>query len=145
VSLLVVDDHLLGDILGDMTPRRLANLLRRNYLATTNLYYFRLCRAAISARGGSITGTWSAARRQQAARALSGLSLDIEVVPMRALSFRMAELAREHHLSALGAEAVAAAEVGGGSLCVWEGDDGPNIRSCCEALGIGYEAIARVE
>jgi hypothetical protein len=62
---------------------------------------------------------------------------------MRNLTFRMAELARDYPLSALGAEAIAATEASGGHLCVWEGDDGPNIRACCETLGIRYQTITR--
>ena len=143
MSVVVVDDHLLGDIIRDMIPRPLSVLLRRHDIATTNLYYFRLCRAALSSRGGALTGSWSAERRQQAIRSLTALPPDIEIVPMRELSFRMSELVRDHHLSALGAEAVAATEASGGRLCVWEGDDGPNIRLSCTRLGVGYRTIAR--
>jgi hypothetical protein len=143
VSIVVVDDHLLGDIIGDMIPQRLSVLLRRNDVATTNLYYFRLCRAALASRGGVLTGLWSLERRLQAIRSLTALPPDIGVEPMQTLSFRMAELGRDHHLSALGAEAVAAAEAAGGRLCVWEGDDGPNIRSSCTTLGVRYSTISR--
>jgi hypothetical protein len=143
VSVLVVDDHLLGDIMGGMTPRTLASLLRRNDVGTTNLYYFRLCRAALSGRGGALTGSWSAERRQHAARALTVLAPGVSVLPMRDLTYRMAELARDYPLSTLGAEAVAATEASGGRLCVWDGDDGPNIRACCRTLGIRYQTISR--
>jgi surface antigen len=143
VSVVVIDDHLLGDVIGGMVPATLATLLRRNVTATTNLYYYRLCRAALAAGGGALTGSWSPERREQAARALVALSPEIEVMPIRALAFRMAELARDHQLSVLGAEAVAAAEAHSGSLCVWEGDDGRNIRTCCEAVGVAYLTIAR--
>jgi hypothetical protein len=143
VSVVIVDDHLLGDIIGVMIPQRLSVLLRRNDVATTNLYYFRLCRAALAGRGGVLTGSWSLERRQQAIRSLLVLPPDIGVVPMQTICFRMAELARDHHLSALGAEAVAAAEASGGPLCVWEGDDGPNIRSSCSTLGVRYSTISR--
>lgn len=143
MSIVVIDDHLLGDVLGGTVPAALAVLRRSAATSTTNLYYYRLCRAALSARGGAITGSWSAERREQAAQALVALSPDIEVLPLRQLAFRMAELARDHQLSALGAEAVAATEALGGRLCVWEGDDGRNIRACCEAVGVGYRAIAR--
>jgi hypothetical protein len=143
VSVVVVDDHLLGDVVGGMVPAALARLLEQNGIATTNLYYYRLCRAALVARGGALTGSWSPERREQAARALVALSPEIEVLPIRALAFRMAELARDHQLSVLGAEAVAAAEAHGGSLVVWEGDDGRNIRACCEAVGVAYRTVAR--
>lgn len=139
----MVDDHLLGDIIGGATPPALASLLRRNDVGTTNLYYFRLCRAALASRGGALTGSWSAERRQHAARALTVLAPGVMVLPMRDLTYRMAELARDYPLSALGAEAIAATEAGRGRLCVWEGDDGPNIRMCCETLGIRYQTITR--
>jgi surface antigen len=143
MSVVVIDDHLLGDVVGGMVPTELAIELRQNVIATTNLYYYRLCRAALVARGGALTGSWSPERRGQAARALVALSPEIEMLPIRTLAFRMAELARDHQLSALGAEAVAAAEASGGSLVVWEGDDGRNIRACCEAVGVPYGTIAR--
>ena len=143
MSVVVIDDHLLGDVVGGMVPTALARLARQNVIATTNLYYYRLCRAALVARGGALTRSWSPERREQAARALVALSPQIEVLPIRALAFRMAELARDHQLSALGAEAVAAAEARGGSLFVWEDDDGRNIRACCGAVGVAYRTIAR--
>jgi len=143
MSVAVIDDHLLGDVVGGMVPTALARLHRQNVVATTNRYYYRLCRAALVARGGALTGSWSPERREQAARALAALSPEIEVLPIRALAFRMAELARAHQLSALGAEAVAAAEARGGSLFVWEGDDGRSVRACCKAVGVAYETIAR--
>jgi hypothetical protein len=143
VSGIVGDDHLLGDVVGDTVPAALAGLLGQHVVATTNLYYYRLCRAALAARGGALTGSWSPERREQAARALVALSPDIEVLSMRTLAFRMAELARDHQLSALGAEAVAAAEAHGGGLFVWEGDDGRNIRACCKAVGVAYRVVSR--
>jgi hypothetical protein len=143
MSVVVIDDHLLGDVVGGMVPTALATLVRQNVIATTNLYYYRLCRAALVARGGALTGSWSPERREQAARALVALSPEIEVLPIRALAFRIAELARDHQLSTLGAEAVAAAEARDGSLFVWEGDDGTNIRACCEAVGVAYRTVAR--
>ena len=143
MSVVVVDDHLLGDVIGGTAPRDLAALLRHNDIATTNLYLYRLCRAALAGRGGALTGSWSAERRKQAAKALTVLSPHIQVTPMQDLAFRMAEVAQEFGLSALGAEAIAATEAHGGRLCVWEGDDGPNVRACSEALGVDYRTIPR--
>ena len=82
-------------------------------------------------------------RRMALGQALLTLPDALRVVSMRTLAFRMAELAHTHRLSALGAEAVAAAERLGGSLLVWEGDDGPQIREATGALGISYLTIAR--
>jgi hypothetical protein len=57
------------------------------------------------------------------------------------LGYRVAELAHDHKVSTLGAEAVAAAENLGASLCVWDGDDGPGIREAARATGVTYRAI----
>jgi hypothetical protein len=141
VSAIVLDDHLLRDLLADDIGRPLTRLLQSNQPATTNLYYARLCRSAVSSRGGQLTGTWPTERRQALAEALLALPLDIEIVPMRALAFRMAGLAEEHRLSTLGAEAVAAAAHLRGSLVVSEADDGPGIRACAKQLRIPYRAI----
>lgn len=46
-------------------------------------------------------------------------------------------------MSTLGAESVAAAEGLGAPLCVWEGDDGPGIRSAMADLGLEYRTISR--
>ena len=67
----------------------------------------------------------------------------IEIVPMRALAFAMAEIADAHRVSTLGAEAVTAAVHLGSPLCVWDGDDGPTIRNAAIALGVTYLAIGR--
>lgn len=139
----VLDDHLLRDLLSDDTGDALAAVLAEHEPATTNMYYVRLCKSAVSARGGRLTGSWPAQRRQALARTLLVLPDAVTVVPIRALGFRMAELAEAHRLSTLGAEAVAAAEHLGAPLVVWEGDDGPSIRAAATALGAGYHVLSR--
>lgn len=71
------------------------------------------------------------------------LSDVIEIVPRRALAYRMAELADRHRLSTLGVEAAAAAEHLAASLCVWEGDDGPGIRAAMASVGGSHRTVAR--
>jgi hypothetical protein len=143
VTSALLDDHLLRDILADDLSRSLSTLLRHYEPATTNLYLHRLCRSVQSARGGALTGAWTPEQRRELARRLLSLPDEIQVVPMRALAFRMAEIADAHRVSTLGAEAVAAAEALDGPLCVWDGDDGPGIRSAAAALGVTYRALAR--
>ncbi len=63
---------------------------------------------------------------------------------MRFLTYRMAEICDVQRVSTLGAEAVAAAEHLNASLWVWEGDDGPAIRSAAAASGVRYVTIARL-
>lgn len=55
----------------------------------------------------------------------------------------MAEISDAHRLSTLGAEAVAAAEHLDAPLYVWDGDDGPAIRSAMAAIGALYVTLAR--
>jgi hypothetical protein len=140
---VVLDDHLLRDLLADRRSPALTRLLRRQDVTTTNLWYVRLCRSAVAARGGQLTGSWPAAERRALAGALVALPEDVAVVPLRALAFRMAELAADHGLSALGGEAVAAAEHLGATLAVWEGDDGPRIRAAAGAVGVRYRTVDR--
>lgn len=143
MSRALIDDHLLRDLLADDPSPELVHLLSGYEPATTNLFLHRLCRSVVSARGGSLTGTWSAERRRALGARLLALPDSVEIVPMRALSFRMAALGESHRLSTLGAEAVAAAEHMNAPLCVWAGDDGPRIRAAMAALDGDYRTLAR--
>jgi hypothetical protein len=143
VTRAVLDDHLLRDLLSDDVPTGLRRILRNHEPATTNLYYLRLCRSAVVGQGGQLTGHWPAEQRRALAGSLVQLPEQIEVLPMRALAFSMAELATAHRLSNLGAEAVAAAREFEGPLCVWSGDDGPGIRACAQAQHVRYQTVER--
>ena len=143
MSRAVLDDHLLRDLLADEVSTELAQILTDHEPATTNLYLVRLCRSVASAAGGALTGSWPAGARRELGRRLVTLPDDIEVVPMPGLAFRMAELADAHRLSALGAEAAAAAEHLDAPLCVSASDDGPRVRAAVAAVGSDYRTVAR--
>jgi len=142
VSGVVLDDHLLRNVLAGEQGRHLSRLVASNELATTNLYYVRLCKSVVRARGGALTGGWSSERRQELGRRLLDLPDSIVIPPMRIIGYRMAELADDTRVSTLGAEAVAAAEHLDASLCVWEGDDGPGIRSAARTAGVSYRTVS---
>jgi hypothetical protein len=139
----LLDDHLLRDLLADDVSEELRQLLAAYEPATTNFYVYRLCKSVVSAPGGALTGTWAAEHRRALVARLVELPLSIEVVPMRFLAFRMAELAGTARVSILGAEAVAAAEYLPAPLCVWEGDDGPHIRAAVAASKGEYRTVRR--
>lgn len=139
----LLDDHLLRDLLANDISADLDRILAVHEPATTNLYLFRLCKSVVSARGGALTGSWSAEHRRALGERLASLPDVIEVVPIRRLAFRMAEIADAHRVSTLGAEAVAAAEHLSAPLCVWEGDDGPAIRAATTGMGGAYRTIRR--
>jgi hypothetical protein len=97
----------------------------------------------VSAPGGALTGSWPVELRRELGRRLLTPPDSIEVVPMRTLAYQMAEISGSQRVSTLGAEAVAAAVHLGAPLCVWEGDDGPGIRSAVAAMHATYRTIAR--
>lgn len=139
----LLDDHLLRDLLADDLSKALGRLLADHEPATTNLYLYRLSRSVVSAPGGALTGSWGVTERQELGRHLLALPDNIEVVPIRLLAYRMAEIADAHRVSTLGAEAVAAAQHLQAPLCVWEGGDGAGIRAAMTALDLGYRTLAR--
>ena len=139
----LLDDHLLRDLLADDVGTALGLVLRDHELATTNLYLYRLSKSVVSARGGALTGSWSPERRRALGRVLLAVPADVELVPMRLLTYRMAEISDTYRVSTLGAEAVAAAEHLDATLCVWDGDDGPAIRSAAAGDRVRYVTVAR--
>ncbi|MDG2026858.1 MAG: hypothetical protein P8J50_07090 [Acidimicrobiales bacterium] len=62
---------------------------------------------------------------------------------MQALAYDMAELADDHGLSSLGAEAIAACRVLDAPLYVDMNDDGPRIRAAATANRITYRTVGR--
>jgi hypothetical protein len=143
VTVVLLDDHLLRDLLAGDLSSELAQLLRDHEPATTNLYLHRLCKSVVSARGGALTGSWPTKRRQELGRRLVALPHTVRLTPMQVLAYRMAEIAETSRVSTLGAEAVSAAEHLSAPLCVWEGDDGPAIRTAAISVGADYRLIHR--
>lgn len=142
VTKALLDDHLLRDLLANDVGDELGRVLCDHEPATTNLYLYRLSKSVVSARGGALTGSWPAAQRRALGRTLMLLPAGVEVVPLRLLAYRMAEISDVHRVSSLGAEAVAAAEHLNATLYVWDGDDGPAIRSATTAVGVRYVSVA---
>lgn len=141
--MLLLDDHLLRDWIAgpDAALRR---VVRQDDLATTNLWYARLCKSAASQRGGALLRDWDPNERDALVAALVALPDEFEVVPMRNLAWRMGQLVSEHSgLSTLGSEAVASAETLSARLMVSSRDDSPGIRSACRALRIRYTTLPR--
>lgn len=136
---MIVDDHLLRSVLQGRIPPALALMLDDHVVATTNLFYARLCRsvAAAQRRLGIDAGTLT-----ELGIALSELPEPIRITPMRGLAWRMAAVVNQHRVSLLGAEAVVAAAHLDATLCVASTDDGPGIRAAAEAVGVPYVVIA---
>jgi len=139
----LLDDHLLRDLLAQNMSPGLARVLDQQEPATTNLYLYRLSKSVVSARGGALTGSWPTEHRRVLGRRLLELPESIQVVPLQAIAYRMAEIADAHRVSTLGAEAAAAAEHLSAALYVWEGDDGPGIKRAVTGVGAHYKTVTR--
>lgn len=143
MSRALLDDHLLRDLLAGDVPSSLADVLDHHPPATTNLYLYRLSRSVVATRGGALTGGWTDEQRRALGARLLTVPDGIEIVPLRTIAHRMAEIAAAHRVSTLGAESVAAAEHLDAQLCVWSGDDGPAIRAAMTDLRLDYRTIDR--
>ena len=140
---VVLDDHLLRDWLA-RRDEALVDAVSGEGLATTNLWYVRLCKSAARATGGALLRGWPDSERRALIAGLIALPADVVVLPMSRLAWRMGELVADHNgLSTLGAEAVAATADLDGRFLVSMRDDGPGIRHCCLTLGIRYDALPR--
>jgi hypothetical protein len=149
VASVVVDDHLLRDIL---TGERTSDLggIAPDGVATTGLWLFRLCSSLADPElagklsepvAGLPTDVQDRFRAQ-----ITALPDEIEVLPMRELSWTMALLQHHHRsqgrgMSAAMVEALAAAHRLGAGIAVSTGDVGPNLRDSAIADGISFHAL----
>jgi hypothetical protein len=140
---VLLDDHLLRDWMTG-PDRTLRSAVGADDLATTNLWYARLCKSAARGGHGPLLGGLSPPERQAVAAALIRLPDDIAIVPMRQLAWRMGTLVFEQSgLSTLGSESVAAAELLAARILASDRDDSPGIRFACDRLGILYGTVSR--
>ena len=139
MATVVIDDHLLRDVLTGNRHHDLEGIATS--LATTGLWLFRLSSALASPSVvGKLTAPVAAlsAGQQELFRArLVALPDEIEVLPLRQLAWPMALLQHRHRsegrpLSAVMAEALAAAQTLGGAIAVSGRDVGPNLKAAAE-------------
>lgn len=113
-------------------------------VATTNLWYARLCKSAARVTGGALLGGWNDEERRALIAGLVALPDEVTIVPMRNLAWNMGLLIAAYDgLSTLGAEAVAAATELDADLLVSARDDGPGIRACATDQRVTYDAMPR--
>lgn len=148
MATVVVDDHLLRDVLTGDRPADLGGIATS--LATTGLWLFRLSSAwAAAGASGKLTAPVAALPpdQQELFRArLVALPDEIEVLPLRRLAWPMALMQQRHRsgglpLSAAMAEALAAAQALGRVLAVSRRDVGPNLKAAAERDGIQFNIL----
>ncbi len=110
MSVALIDDQLLGQVLRGRTPRSLAS----KELYTTGYWYVRLCQAVLGAdeRTGVLSRPFAELPpelREKAMNAVLELPADIGLISLRELAPTIALLRQRHQLNILSIEAVAAA------------------------------------
>jgi hypothetical protein len=110
MSVALIDDQLLGQVLRGKVPKALAS----KQLYTTGHWYVRLCQAVLGAhdRSGKLSGPFSelpSDLRYSAVNALLELPEEIGLLSLRALGPEIAQLRHNHRLNILSIEALAAA------------------------------------
>ncbi len=110
MTVLLIDDQLLGAVLRGRPPRVLVS----KELFTTGYWYVRLCQAVLGAQ--ERTGVLSRpfidlpeAMRDRALAAVLELPADIGLISLRELGPTIAQLRQHHQLNILSIEALAAA------------------------------------
>lgn len=145
---VVVDDHLLRDILTGARPGDLGGLA--SAIATTGLWLFRLSSAwAAPDRVGKLAAPVAALSEHQQARFLGQLMAipsEIQVLHLRDLAWPMAQMQHRHRtagrqLSAAMVEALAAAHELDAAIAVSRADVGPNLRAAAEHDGVAFHVI----
>jgi hypothetical protein len=149
VAPVVIDDHLLRDVLVGHRPADLGGVATDG-IATTGLWLYRLCSSLaeptiagkLSAPVAALPEELQAAFRAQ----LTALPPEIDVLPMRDLAWVMAELQSRHRaegrtLSAAMVEALAAAHRLGGGIAVSAHDVGPNLEAAAQADLVPFHVL----
>ena len=138
--MLLVDDHLLLDVLLVGRFPTLRRALGAGQLATTGLWYYRLCQAVTSERvRGRLSGPLTSlpsAQQQSAGRTVVALPPEITLLSLRQVAPTMAALVQGHRLNAIGLEALAAATLLDAEIHVAKTNDGPLLRAAAKAEGV---------
>lgn len=144
MTVALIDDHLLLRVLLDDEPSALRPAGTR--LATTGLWYHRLCRAlADQAVIGAMSRRLGAVADEVAMATLAAvidLPDTVELVSLRTLGWPMAQLVHARgRLNLLSLEALAAARHLTADICLAEQDNNEPLRVAATDLGIAVRSI----
>lgn len=145
MSVVLLDDHLLLRVLLDDEPSTLRPSGSR--IATTGLWYHRLCRAvADDGVVGSMSrrlGAVEAAVAADVLGAVVALPDTVELVSLRTLAWPMGELVHAGaRLNLLSLEALAAARHLSADVCLAEADDNAPLRAVATDFDIAVRTVS---
>ena len=143
-DVFLVDDHLLLAVLLGRAPTELR--LSGSRIATTGLWYHRLCRAVT---GSTVVGSMSRRLSGLAPAAVSAaigsamrLPADVEIVSLRRLGWPMAELLSGGlRLNLLSLEAVAVARLIDADICLAAADRNEPLMDAARTLGLNVRTV----
>lgn len=138
---LVVDDHLLIDVLAEAAVGWIADEVNESAVYTTGSWYYRVANAAEHGSGsgslsGRITRLPEADRRSIQAK-LASLPDSIGLIGPRKIVPIMAGLRTLRRLNYLNADALALAVLTDATIAVRT--DSPLLREACDALHVHYQ------
>lgn len=145
MSVVLVDDHLLLRVLLDDEPPTLRPAGAA--IATTGLWYHRLCRAlageavvgSLSRRLGAVEGAVGAA----VLGAVIELPDTIQLVSLRAIGWPMGALVHAGaRVNLLSLEALAAARYVAAEICLAETDDNAPLRTAANRVDVVVRTVA---
>lgn len=140
---LVVDDHLLLDLLAEDIRGWLASAVQQEAVYTTASWYYRLASAAEHGSGtGSLSGRLAGLPepvRNAVRHRLLELPQTVGLVDARVVVPMMAGLRTPRRLNYLSAEAMALAVLTEATVAVRT--DNPLLRDACAALHVGYRMV----
>lgn len=145
MSVVLVDDHLLLRVLLEDEPPTLRP--SGAAIATTGLWYHRLCRALNDASVvGSLSRRLGAVRDSVGAEVLGAvveLPDIVELVSLRRLGWPMGELVNAGaRLELLSREALAAARHLAADVCLAEADDNAPLRAAASSFGVAVRTVS---
>ncbi len=137
---VLVDDHLLREVLLEQEPPWLSRARGGGQLATTGLWYYRLCSAL---RGPGVAGSLSGPIASLPGDLRTGVMEQVVRLPgtIRLLSLRDASwpaagYAARYGLNLLAAEAVAAAVLTGSAIVTAAGNLPPRLAAAAQGEGV---------
>lgn len=140
---LVIDDHLLLDLLSESAGGWLAQAVSQSTVYTTASWYYRVASAAEHGSGrGSLSGRIGVIAEPDGGALrgrIAALPDEIGLVGPRTLVPLMARLRTPRRLNYLSAEALALAVLTDAAVAVRV--DSPPLREACEALQVTYRVI----